>query len=203
MTATLAAAVAPAITEHSEPLDIPEVPPPQPEDTPYLALVSPPARMRIPALSLDYEIRGTDPDEAGNMQIVPALPVISWFKASPIPGNKGNAILGGHNTWNGEYSRLFTLDKLEIGDEMDIEYTDGTSIKFLLESVFVYALKTAPADQIMDVGGDARVTLITCKGPFNTETGTSDNRIVATFKEERLFVFPDPPIEPFPPKISD
>jgi hypothetical protein len=69
----------------------------------------------------------------------------------------------------------------------------------MLESVFVYALATAPADLIMYAGGDARVTVITCKAPFNTRTGTSDNRIVAVFKEESVFEIPDPPIEPFPP----
>ena len=71
-------------------------------------------------------------------------------------------------------------------------------MKFMLESVFVYALATAPSDLIMDVHGEARVTLITCKGPYNPRIGTSDNRIVATFKEESVFLIPDPPIEPFP-----
>jgi hypothetical protein len=64
--------------------------------------------------------------------------------------------------------------------------------------VFVYVLATAPADIIMDLTGDARVTIITCKAPFNPNTGTSDNRIVATFREESVFEIPDPPITPFP-----
>jgi len=157
-----------------------------------------PVRMRIPELSLDYEIQGTEPDSEGNMQIVPALPIISWFEVSPIPGNEGNAILGGHNKWRGERSKLYTLDELDIGDEMEIEYEDGTCRWFKLESVFVYLLRTAPAHLIMDIEGEARVTLITCKPPFNTSTGTSDYRIVAIFKEENDFVFPYPPIEQFP-----
>ena len=168
-----------------------------------LCLKALPVRMRIPALSLDYKIQGTGADKNGNMQIVPALAVVSWFELSAIPGNNGNAILGGHNTWAGSRSRLFTLDGLQIGDAMEIDYDDGTSRTFMLESVFVYALKTAPADLIMDVRGAARVTLITCKWPFNTVTGTSDNRIVAVFKEESVFVVPDPPIEPFPPKTVE
>ena len=163
-------------------------------------LTSLPVRMRIPALSLDYEIRGTGADSKGTMQIVPALEMVSWFTRSAIPGNEGNAIFGAHNTWGGVRSKVFTLDELEIGDEMEIDYADGTTLKFLLESVFVYELRTAPAHLIMDVRGDARATLITCKWPFNTTTGTSDNRIVAIFKEESVFITPDPPIEPFPPR---
>ena len=165
-------------------------------------LTSLPVRMRIPALSLDYEIFGTGADESGTMQIVPALSIISWFKLSSIPGNRGNAIFGGHNSWGGVRSRIFTLDSLSVGDEMTIDYADGTSLRFLLESVFVYELRTAPAHLIMSVMGEPRVTLITCKGPFNTVTGTSDNRIVAIFKEESVFEVPDPPIEPFPPRAA-
>ena len=172
------------------------------EESPEPLITSLPVRMRIPALALDYEIQGTGADASGTMQIVPALKVISWFMLSSIPGNKGNAILGGHNSWHGERSRIYTLDSLEIGDELEIVYADGTSLKFRMESVFVYPLATAPAHLIMDVRGEARLTLITCKGPFNTTTGTSDNRIVATFREDSVFVVPDPPIKPFPPKGS-
>ena len=186
----------PPTSEEPSPLESAE---PPAEETPGLGLTALPVRMRIPALSLDYEIQPTGADKAGTMQIVPALEVISWFELSSIPGNSGNAILGGHNMWKGTRSRIYDLDKLKIGDELEIGYDDGTNHVFYLESVFVYLLATAPADLIMDVGGDARLTLITCKPPFNSTTGTSDNRIVATFKEAGVYVFPDPPIEPFPP----
>jgi sortase (surface protein transpeptidase) len=154
--------------------------------------------VRIPALSVDAEIQGTYFDETETMEIVPSASIISWLKEGPIPGNDGNAILGGHNRWNGITGQLFYLDELEIGDEMEIGYADGSSLTFRLESVFVYPLATADADSIMDLEGDARVTVITCKDPFNTYTGTSDNRIIAVFKEASVFVIPDPPIEPWP-----
>ena len=172
----------------------------EPEVEEAEVIESEPVRIRIPDLALDYEIQGTGSNKSGAMEIVPVLSVVSWYRQSAIPGNEGNAILAGHNTWRGERSRLYTLDELAVGDEMDIEYADGSSRKFMLESVFVYRLKTAPADLILDLQGDARVTLITCKPPFNTATGTSDNRIVAIFKQDRVFVIPDPPIEPFPPR---
>jgi len=159
-----------------------------------------PARMRIPALSLDYMIKSMGADENGTMQVAPGIEVVSWFNRSAIPGNEGNAIFGAHNSWSGVRSKVYKLDGLEIGDEMEIEYEDGTCLVFLLESVFVYELRTAPAHLIMDTEGDARLTLITCKAPFNTVTGTSDNRIVAIFKEESIFVYPDPPVKKFPPK---
>jgi sortase (surface protein transpeptidase) len=156
-------------------------------------------RVYIPALAVDAEIQDTGYDARRTMQVVAAADIISWLREGAIPGNDGNAILAGHNKWGGKKCPLFELDTLQIGDEMVIEYGDGSSLKFMLESVFVYALATAPANLIMDISGEARVTVITCKAPFNTKTGTSDNRIVAIFKEESVFIIPDPPIEPFPP----
>ena len=191
----------PEPSPESEPEPSPELEPEEPEteEPPARVITSAAARMRIPALNLDYEVQSMGADDTGTMLIAPALEVVSWFDRSAIPGNEGNAIFGAHNLWRGERSKIYRLDELEIGDELEIEYDDGTILRFFLESVFVYELKTAPAYLIMDTKGEPRLTLITCKPPFNPSTGTSDNRIVAIFKEEGVFVFPDPPVEKFPP----
>ena len=190
------------VAEHISPEEVsPELetepePEPEPEPDPIEAW---PVWMYIPALDVDAAIQDTGTNAKGtSMEIAPSGSIISWWRVSSIPGNKGNAIFGSHNRWNGANGQLFSLDTLDVGDEMQILYDDGSSLTFRLESVFVYALATAPADIIMSLEGDARVTLITCKAPFNPNTGTSDNRIVATFKEESVFEIPDPPVTPFP-----
>ena len=176
-----------------------QTPAPEPEpEPPVLRVTAPPVRMRIPALSVDADVEATGFDDTETMMIVPSADILSWLQEGPIPGNAGNAILGGHNRWKGATGQLLYLDELQIGDEMEIDYADGTGLSFRLESVFVYPLATADADTIMDLEGEARVTVITCKDPYNPATGTSDNRIIAIFKEESDFLFPDPPIEPFP-----
>ena|GEM_PF-1445689 len=157
-----------------------------------------PARLLIPALAVDAPIEDTGYDDTETMEIVASPHIISWLREGPIPGNEGNAILGGHNRWSGVDGDLLYLDEMAIGDEMEILYADGSRMTFLLESVFVYPLAFADADRIMDLEGEPRVTVITCKDPYNPAIGTSDNRIIAIFKEESDFVFPDPPIEPFP-----
>ncbi|MDR1663792.1 MAG: class F sortase [Clostridiales bacterium] len=206
--------------EINEPAEISEAPTvaPSPEispspPVPSLPAISPepltawPVRLYIPAISVDAEIQdvGIEINEKGNetMGVVPSASVVSWLRERAIPGNEGNAFLAGHNRWQGERGQLLELDSLQIGDEMTIEYSDGTRLSFLMESVFVYALETAPAGQIMAEGGEARVTVITCKDPYNPSIGTSDNRIVAVFKEENVYVRPNPPITPFPTEIPE
>ncbi len=175
-------------------------PTPTPEPSPSPSpepLTANPVRVRIEALSVDSEVRGTGPKD-GSMDVVPSHEIISWYNLGAIPGNEGNALLSGHNRWAGKNGVLRELDMLEIGDVMEIDYEDGTTASFSLESVFVYYLKTAPSAEIMRLDGPARVTVITCKGPFNTSWGTSENRIVATFVPSEGFVIPDPPVTPFP-----
>jgi len=141
--------------------------------------------MYIPALDVSALIQPTETDhKANSMAIVPDASIISWWLESSIPGNEGNAIFGGHNKWAGKTGHLLKLDTLEPDDLLIIIHEDETSGRYRLESVTVYALATAPAETIMDLTGESRVTIITCKDPFNPKTGTSDNRIVAVFVPE-------------------
>ena len=174
--------------------------PPPLEQAPMAPLIEAwPVWMYIPALNVDAEVLDTGTDYVfDSMEIAPSASIISWWRESVIPGNKGNAIFGGHNRWRGENGQLLHMDTLEVGDEMEIIYADGTSLKYRLESVFVYPLATAPARIIMYTGGETRVTLITCKDPYNPAIGTSDNRIIGIFKPAEGFEIPDPPVAPFP-----
>ena len=181
-------------TEDIPPKQIP-TPMPEPEYKPIEAW---PVRLRIPSLSVDEPIEDTGIDASGAMEIVPSPYIISWLRECAIPGNIGNSFIAGHNRWRGEQGSLYYLDLLEVGDTMEIDYDDGTTLIFKCESVYSYTLATAPAHMIMREDGPARVTVITCMEPFNPVTGTSDYRIVAIFKEESVFNYPDRPIKPFP-----
>ena len=175
-------------------------PNPTPEPEPEVPQITAwPTRLIIEALGVEAEIIGTGYDaENDSMVIYDSAHIVSWYTESAIPGNDGNSFFGGHNKWRGEEGKFLRLDALSVGDAMEVYYDDGTALTFYCESVFVYALATAPADLIMRPGGEARVTLITCKDPFNHAIGTSDYRIVAVFKESGVFEIPDPPLSPFP-----
>ena len=193
---SLSASTAP--TESAVPsLSPPPSATPSPSPTPRV-MGEVPVRVRIPALEVDAEIQDTGVEESGRMEVVASAFIISWLRDSAIPGNDGNSILAGHNRWAGQDGHLIDMDTLTVGDALEIEYADGEKRTFLLESVFIYALKTAPTAEIMDAGGPARITVITCKGPYNASWGTSENRIIATFKAEEDFIYPDPPVTPHP-----
>ena len=176
-------------------------PAPTPEPTPE-PFTAHPVRMKIPALKLDCPVEATQHNEAlDTMNIAPDAQIISWYDRSAIPGNPGNAIFGGHNRWSKKNGALLYLDKLEPGDSMTLDFEDGTTRDFILESAHVYYLPTAPSDEIMTLcPAEAlpRLTIITCKDPFNKTWGTSANRIVAIFRPAEGYVLPEPRPTPFP-----
>ncbi len=82
---------------------------------------------------------------------------ISYWSQSPVPGQKGNSILYGHN-WT---SLLGNLIYSKPGQKIIIEYRDRTKKTFIIDKTAV-----VPPSQIhiLDPSSDARITIYTCTG---------------------------------------
>lgn len=87
---------------------------------------------------------------------------ISHLKTSPIPGEKGNSILYGHNWPN----LLGSLKNVNPGEKITIIYSDNSSEDFEIE----YKTKVSPSEiSILNNSEDSRITLYTCAGFLDTE----------------------------------
>lgn len=101
----------------------------------------------------------------------------AWAEYGPSPGEEGNAIINGHVRFRGKKGYFSILKDMEIGEEVAIEYNDGSVRYFKVRSVDTYYLYELPPT-VMGLGGDTRLTLITCLGDFNHDIGTSEHRVV-------------------------
>jgi sortase A len=107
------------------------------------------------------------------------------YAASPVPGQRGNAVIVGHSSNNilnsGRYKFAFVLlNRLEAEDTFFIQ-KDG--IRYTYK---VYEKKIVPPSDVSVLGPAARdssVTLITCDPP-----GTSINRLIIVAEQ----ISPDP-----------
>lgn len=94
---------------------------------------------------------------------------ISYLSTSPLPGDKGNSILYGHNWPN----LLGALSKMKPGDQISIAFTDGSVREF----VVAYTTTVNPDQvEILKSSEDSRLTLYTCTGFLDS------NRFVVTAK---------------------
>ncbi|MCL6518105.1 class F sortase [Alicyclobacillus sp.] len=137
-----------------------------------------PVSLVIPRLGVLAPIRPVGMDASGRMATVPDARVVAWYAAGPAPGEPGNALLAGHRDWNGALGALWTLPALRPGDDVYIATQAGLREHFRAASVQVYPADAVP-DTVMDLGGPARVTLITCTGAFDRAAGGYVDRAVA------------------------
>lgn len=85
-----------------------------------------------------------------------------YFSKTPLPGNKGNSVIYGHNFPN----ILGNLNKVEKGQQISIEFTDGSVKNFeVIQKINVTANQT----HILKQTNDARLTIYTCSGILDTK----------------------------------
>ncbi len=87
---------------------------------------------------------------------------VSYLNLSPVPGEKGNSILYGHNWTN----ILGNLTKVKPGQTVRISYNDGSNKTFIVENTAMVSPKNIavllPSDEPL-------LTIYTCAGLFDTK----------------------------------
>ena len=132
------------------------------------------SRMTIPSLNMDLEII---PSKITNNVWEATSQGVSYLSSSPIPGEKGNSILYGHN-WT---SLLGNLTRIKPGEEISINIKDKEKKTFIVEYVSI----VGPNDtQILANTNDARITLYTCTGFLDSKRfvvtallGSNENKL--------------------------
>ncbi len=103
---------------------------------------------------------------------------VNWPGMGGLPGKGGNVVVAGHVDYINHGPAVFwDIDKLEVGDRVQIRLTDGTLIEYAIE--FNKYIDATDADWEAIVAGtaDESITLITCEGDF--VAGNYNNRRIA------------------------
>jgi len=113
-----------------------------------------PARIIIPSLKIDNKII---PAVITNNNWEVTSDGVSYLASSPVPGEKGNSVLYGHN-WT---SILGNLPKIKPGEKLIIVMSDGDVREFIVN----YTMIVPPTQtNILDKSEDNRLTIYTCTG---------------------------------------
>jgi LPXTG-site transpeptidase (sortase) family protein len=87
---------------------------------------------------------------------------VSYLSSSPLPGEKGNSILYGHNWAN----LLGPLMKIRTGQEIEVQFSDRSKKRFVVE----YTSVVSPDESsILAPSKDKRITLYTCTGFLDSQ----------------------------------
>ncbi|GAA0460512.1 hypothetical protein Ade02nite_14810 [Paractinoplanes deccanensis] len=140
-----------------------------------------PARLRVPALGLDATVDpvGVDP-ATGEFAVPPSVDRVGWYRYGPgLTARTGSIVIAGHvdSAEEGE-GAFFRLGSLKAGDTITL--TGPGERTFRVVARERYRKSAIPLDKYFARDGPARLTLITCGGPFDERTRHYRDNVVIT-----------------------
>ncbi len=139
-----------------------------------------PTAIRIAKARVDAEVETVGIVD-GVMQDPTGPWVVSWYKETAKLGEPGNAVMAGHlDYWDVGPAVFSHLGDVVTGDEMAITGADHVVYTYRVAWVKLYDAN-ADAKAIAEIVGRTNtesVTLITCGGPFDYDTGHYRQRMV-------------------------
>jgi sortase A len=138
-----------------------------------------PARLLIPAISVDATIESRGLDSQRNLATPADFRHVAWYNLGPRPGEPGNAVLNGHvNWWTGD--AVFThLARLNAGDDIHVVRVDGRVVNFKVTSKHIVDANARIASLFVP-SSNSTITLITCSGEWNPLTRSDTQRLLVS-----------------------
>ena len=136
-------------------------------------------RLVVPKIGINAPIvvLGILPD--GTMDSPKGPTEVAWYTFSSKPGQVGNVVLAGHLDYiNYGAAVFYRLRDLRPGDELRVVLSDGTEVKYSVQTVAEYEEETAPIADIVGRTPNEAITLITCAGSFDRSSLHYNKRLV-------------------------
>ncbi len=118
---------------------------------------------------------GIEPN--GEMEVPPPLQV-GWYEYGPSPGETGSAVLAGHIASNGIDGAFRYLDRVEVGDTIEVGYDNGSVSRFQVTDLVQYDKYSLPFDDVFAEEGEPQLVLITCGGDFDSAARSYEDNVV-------------------------
>jgi sortase (surface protein transpeptidase) len=141
---------------------------------------APPVRIEIPAIGVSSALvrLGLNPD--GTMQVPDDYGVAGWFTGGPAPGDTGPAVIAGHVDSRNGPAIFYRLGTLQSGDAIRIRRADGTTARFLTDTVTRYPKRAFPTQAVFGPEPDPVLRLITCGGRFDRARRSYVDNVIVT-----------------------
>jgi LPXTG-site transpeptidase (sortase) family protein len=140
-----------------------------------------PIAIKIERAQVDAEIEVTEIVQ-GVMQNPSGPFVVSWYKETARLGEFGNVVMAGHvDFWNVGEAVFYNLRDLKEKDLIEVTGTDKEVYTYEVDWVENYQVAQLDPTKIEEIVGateDENLTLITCGGPFDVNTGEYLERMV-------------------------
>lgn len=159
------------------PLNIAPVPN---QDSSVLPRASDPApvKLLIPTLKISAAVEALGVTQDYSLQAPAGISDVGWYRLGTSPGSAGDAIISGHRGYPAGIPAVFNnINRLQAGDEVDVELADGSTVRFAVTRMFSTPYRTLPPG-FFATSGVPLLTLVTCTGDFRSKDQTYSDRLV-------------------------
>ncbi len=140
-----------------------------------------PWKLLIPKLEVDADVQRLGVTSKGLMAAPANFTDVSWYKLGTIPGNRGSAVMAGHEDNAISLDGVFKhLDDLQVGDDVYVVEESGEKLHFKVveKKVYPYNLSGSELERVFNAKDKARLNLITCTGEWVQAIKTNNKRLV-------------------------
>ncbi|MCK9876003.1 class F sortase [Frankia sp. Ag45/Mut15] len=155
----------------------PPSPPPAPTGTATspaptrpAVVISDPARLRIPRLSVDAPVVHLGLAADGTIAVPTSWGDVGWYDRGPAPGGIGPSVLVGHYDSTSGPAVFYRLNQLVPGDKVVVVGASGLSQTFLVDRSEEATKSTFPTERVYGPVTRPELRLITCGGAFDFQT---------------------------------
>lgn len=105
--------------------------------------------------------------------------VVSWYQETGTLGEIDNVVMAGHlDYWDVGPAVFYNIKSLTQGDTIEVTGDDGQIYTYEVEWVEQYDATNAPIQDIIGPTDSENLTLITCGGPFDYQSGVYLQRTI-------------------------
>jgi LPXTG-site transpeptidase (sortase) family protein len=143
-----------------------------------------PVRVRVDALRIDAPVIPVGLVEGDVLEVPEDIDEVGWYEFGPKPGSRaGSSVLVAHRdgTTQGR-GVFFSLDALDVDSTVEVETSTGFRLRYQVVAVEGIRKREFEADieEFFAVDGPPRLTLITCGGAFDQDSGGYQANVVVT-----------------------
>lgn len=148
-------------------------------DVPGLDEAPQPVAVSIPSVGVESSpIDGVGVEPNGELE-VPGAERVGWYEYGPAPGQAGSSVLAAHIAYNGEDGAFRYLNEAEVGDRVEVDFSDGSTQAYEIIEMAQYDKDELPFDRVFARDGEPVITLITCGGDFQPSVDSYEDNVVA------------------------
>ncbi|MFM8895965.1 MAG: class F sortase, partial [Actinomycetales bacterium] len=134
-----------------------------------------PTRVRIDAPRIDAPVHPVGLVDGNVLQVPQDIDWVGWYRFGPRPGSAaGSAVLVAHRDGTTQGRGVFlSLDALDVDSTVEVVTSAGFVLKYRVVSVegIQKAQFQADIEEFFASDGPPRLTLITCGGAFDRDSG--------------------------------